>query len=463
MSLRSLRWQIQLWHAALLVALVAVALVAFYGYERRARLARIDAELTGPLIALLPRHIRLPGRQPPPAARPGANQNFERELEAAGHYIRVTNAAGTVVYLSPGAPDTAPVTPPESGGPAMFGRWNGPHRELVNISPRGETAILARAGAALAADLHAFTLKLLLLGAGIVGVGLLGGHFITTRAIRPLRVIGDTARRIASGHWDERIPADQAPAELEQLRAVLNDAFAQLAATYEQQRRFTADASHELGTPVAVVLAKTQFALARPRTAEEYREALAACQRAGERMKALAGDLLDLAAYDARSTPARRVDCDLAELAREAIALAQPLADSRQAVLAELLEPIPARVDPLGLGQVLVNLVTNAIAHNAPGVRVELTLRRAGADAAEYLIEDNGAGIPPEALPHLFERFYRVDSARVRAGGVGGGSGLGLAIAHRVVALHGGELRAENRPEGGARFTVRLPLAPPAA
>ena len=452
----------QLWHAALLVVLVAVVLVVFYNYERRARIARIDSELTGPLIALLPRHIRLPGRPLPPSPRPDSNRNFESDLEASGHYIRITDASGAVTYLSPDAPATEPTAPPERGGPVMFGRWNGPHRELVNISPRGETAILARSGAALAADLRAFTLKLFLLGAGIVGVGLLGGHFITTRAVRPLRVIGDTARRIASGRWEERIPADQAPAELEQLRAVLNDSFDQLAATYEQQRRFIADASHELGTPVAVVLAKTQFALSRPRTVEEYRDALAACQRAGERMKALAGDLLDLAAYDARSTPARRVDCDLAELARESLALAQPLATARKATLVEQFESIPARVDPLGLSQVLVNLVTNAIAHNAPGVRVTVTLRRAEPDAAECLVEDNGAGIPPEALPHLFDRFFRSDSARTRQSEIGGGSGLGLAIAHRIMVLHGGELRAENRPEGGARFTLRLPLAPPA-
>ena len=160
MSLRSLRWQIQLWHAALLVILVGGTLVAFYGYEQRARVARIDAELTGPLVALLPRHIRLPGRTPPNAYDAENNNSVERALEASGHYLRVTAHDGRALYASPGAPDSAPVDLPERNDGIMRGRWNGDHRELINISPRGDVVILARHSASLAAELRAFTLKL---------------------------------------------------------------------------------------------------------------------------------------------------------------------------------------------------------------------------------------------------------------------------------------------------------------
>lgn len=458
MSLRSLRWQIQLWHAALLVVLVAVVLVVFYGYEDRVRVARIDAELTGPLIALLPRHIRLPGRPAGGPAGLGSDPDFEKNLEASGHYVRITRSSGEVLYVSPAAPASAPVSAPS--GRSIFGRWNGPHRELVSLSPRGDIVILARDGASLAAELRAFTVKLLLLGGAVVLLGILGGHYIAARALRPLRAIGDTARRIAAGRWEDRIPADQAPAELEQLRVVLNDSFDRLADTYEQQRRFTADASHELGTPVAIVLAQTQHALARSRNTEEYVAALAACRRAGERMKVLARDLLDLAAYDAHSTAPRRVECDLAELAREALALVAPIAAARQGALDERLETLAARVDPLGISQILVNLLTNAFRHNAPGVGVTLTLRRAD-DHAEFLVEDNGRGIPTEALPRIFDRFFRADPARAREDGAVGGSGLGLAIAHRIAALHSGTLTATNRSEGGASFSLRLPLTAP--
>ena len=168
---------------------------------------------------------------------------------------------------------------------------------------------------------------------------------------------------------------------------------------------------------------------------------------------------LDLAAYDSGRTAPRRVECDLAELARESLALVATLAESHQAVLVENLESIPARVDPLGLGQVLVNLLANAVLHNAPGVRVTLSLRRDGADAV-FTAEDNGRGIPPESLSRIFDRFYRADPARSRDSG---GSGLGLAIALQIVRLHDGELTAANRPSGGACFTLRLPLAPASA
>ncbi len=461
MSLRSLRWQIQLWHAGLLVALVSAVLVVFYGYENRARIARIDAELTGPLISLLPRHVRLPGRPPPSrdSAAPSApvlEPDVEKKLEASGHYIFVRRSDGTVAYSSADAPAIAPL--PEGLGRSMFGRWNGAHRELVSLSPRGDLVILARRDTRIAADLHAFILRLVLLGLAVIAAGLLGGHLIAGRAMRPLRTIGVSARRIADGHWDERIPPGQAPVELEQLRVVLNTTFERLAAAYDQQRRFTADASHELGTPVAVITAKTQHALARPRSPEDYVEALAACRRAGDRMRALTRDLLELAAYDSGSAAPRRVECDLSEVAREALALVAPLAEERQAVLVENIEPLTARIDPLGLSQVLVNFLNNALRHNAPGVRVTLAVRREG-DSAVLSVSDNGRGIPPEALPHVFERFYRADQARARDTG---GNGLGLAITKKIVELHDGEIAAANQPAGGAVFTVRLPLAPPA-
>lgn len=450
---RSLRWQIQLWHASLLVVLIGAVLVSFYGYERRARIARIDAELTAPLVALLPRHVRLPGRARPPAASP--RDNLEREFEASGHYILVFNSAGETVYASPGAPDNTSAVEREGDGPVMRGRWNGAHRELVNMSPRGDLVILARTDTRLAAELRTFALKLAALGLGVVSLGLAGGYFISNRTLRPIRSIASAARRVAAGGWHERIPAGPAPAEIDELRAVLNESFERIAAAYEQQRRFTADASHELGTPVAVVIAKTQHALARPRSNEDYVAALAACRRAGERMRALTRDLFDLAAYDNGSAAVRLVECDLSEIAREALKLVGPLAAERQSALAADLKPALVLADPVHLGRVLVNLLNNAIKHNSAGVRASISLRRAGS-RAEVVVADDGRGIPPDALPLVFDRFYRADAARTRAEG---GGGLGLSIAREIVRLHHGEITAANAPAGGAVFTVTLPLA----
>lgn len=448
MSLRSLRWQIQLWHAALLSLLVAAVLVAFYGYERRSLVSRIDAELTGPLIALLPQVLPLPGA--PAASR---RQAFVGSLESSGHYIIVRpSRADRADYTTADAPPLLPV-PDDTGASRMLGRWNGANRELVNFSPRGDLVILGRRAANIDAELRAFALKLAGLGAALVSFGLLGGHLITSRAIRPLRAIGEAARRVADGGWHERIPADRAPAEVEDLRSVLNASFDRIAATYEQQRRFTADASHELGTPVSVILAKTQHALSRPRSAEDYAEALRTCRRAAERMQALHTALLDLASLDAASSPRRRVECHLSEIAREALALVTPRAEELGSRIHSDLAAVPARVDPLGVGQVLVNLLNNALTHNAAGVSISVLLRHEG-DEAVFTVADTGTGIPDDALPHLFDRFYRADAARTRAAG---GSGLGLSIAHAIVRLHGGSITAANQPSGGALFTVRLP------
>ena len=451
MILRSLRWQIQLWHGALLFLLMAAVLSVFFQYERRARVARIDAELTGPLVSLLPRHIPIPGRGLP---EPRDGYAREQELENSGHYIIVIDADGNTTYASPSAPESVPGVVREDNQAVMEARWNGDHRELINVTPRGHIAILARHSTALKAELRAFAWKLAGLGLLVVAVGLFGGHFIALRAVRPLRGIGDAARRIAAGGWHERIPAAEAPAEVEELRLVLNDSFDRIHDAYEQQRRFTADASHELGTPVAIVLGKTQLALSRPRSAEDYVEALRVCQRAGERMKALNRALLDLASYDASTAPRRPVECDLADLGREAITLVAPHAEERRARLDSDLRPVPARVDPLALGQVMINLLNNALAHNQPGVRVLLEIRREG-DHALLRVSDNGAGIPAAALPHLFDRFYRADSARTHDRR---GAGLGLSIAQRIVELHGGTIAASNQATGGAVFTVRLPL-----
>ena len=472
---RSLRWQIQIWHGGLLFILVVTVLVAFYDYERRVRIARIDAELTGPVVALLPRFIRLPGEagaegprgrgpdRPDRPTRPtptqGSPDDLVRGLEESGHYVYHARPNGTVNYVSPGAPEIPPIdkklTENQARG-AMRGRWNASNRELVSISPRGEIVLLGLRENRIAADLREFVLRLALLGTVVIGAGLLGGYFIANRAIRPIRAIGDAALRIADGHWDQRIPACEAPVEVEQLRAVLNGSFERLATAYDMQRRFSADASHELGTPVAIVLAQTQHALSRPRTAEEYAAALQACRRAAERMRALTHDLLDLAAYEADSATARRVECDLAEVAREALAMTAGYANSREAIVVDRLEQISARIDPLGLSQVLVNLLTNSVAHNAPGRHVALTLSR-DHDHARFEIEDDGRGIPAEALPRIFDRFYKSDASRQRD--ETGGSGLGLSIAQRIVQLHGGTLTVANRPVGGACFTVRVPIA----
>ncbi|MFN7141336.1 MAG: sensor histidine kinase, partial [Limisphaerales bacterium] len=291
-------------------------------------------------------------------------------------------------------------------------------------------------------------------GLAVVVIGLAGGWFMAGRAIRPIEQISSTAQRIADGKLSERINVSESRNELDQLGAVLNNTFERLEHHFEQQVRFTADASHELRTPLAVMLTQIQLALSRERTVEEYQQTLRTCERTVERMNLLVNQLLDLARVDSGEFELILEDCELGRIAREALEFIQPLAHQKSAKLNTSLATIRTKVDAYRLGQVLINLLNNAIQHNPEGTELCLSVVRKG-DLAFFRVADNGIGIPPEAIPHLFERFFRVDKARNRNKG---NSGLGLAICKAIVDAHGGTISVESELGGGTTFQIEIPL-----
>ncbi|MBY0397439.1 MAG: HAMP domain-containing histidine kinase, partial [Thermoleophilia bacterium] len=207
-----------------------------------------------------------------------------------------------------------------------------------------------------------------------------------------------------------------------------------------------------------------ELALSRPRTAEEYREAIVVCRRAGLRMGALVDDLLTLARVDAGKLEIPRGTVDLAPLAAEGAEMLEGLAEARGVRLVVASKPGPVRVqgDPGRLAQVIANLMGNAIAYNRPGGSVTVAVAE-DEEGAVLTVADTGIGIAEEHLPHLFERFYRVDPSRSReASGGPGGNGLGLAICRGIVEAHGGTISVASRPGVGTTFTVRLPRLDPA-
>jgi signal transduction histidine kinase len=261
-------------------------------------------------------------------------------------------------------------------------------------------------------------------GAGVLALGLAGGWWLASRAIRPIDAISATAARIAAGDLSQRIDTTGTDNELGRLAGVLNATFARLEAAFAQQARFTSDASHELRTPLAVMLSQTQTALARERPVQEYREALEACQRAAQRMRRLSESLLDLARLDSGDERMARTPLDLARVAREAGELLAPLFEERAVGLVSDLPAARCRGDAERIGQVVTNLLKNAIDFGRPGGEVRLAARTE-ADEVVLTVSDTGVGIRPEDLPHVFERFYRADASR-RGGD--GRTGLGLAI-----------------------------------
>jgi len=288
----------------------------------------------------------------------------------------------------------------------------------------------------------------------------LGGAFLTERALRPVREVTQAAAQIGAEDLSDRlkVTGDDELSDLARtfngMIARLETAFHSLEAAYEQQRRFTGDASHELRTPLTTIKANTSLALAGECTPEDYREALRAADEAADTMNRIVQDLLLLARSDSGHLDMQMDFVPVEAILRGAVAVV------RDRESAEMSVEVPAsalgiRGDRHHLVRLFVNLVENAVRHTPPEGRVTLSAVDAG-EVVELRVEDTGEGIAPEHVPHLCERFYRVDSARSRARG---GTGLGLAICRSIVNAHGGTLSFESEVGRGTTVTVILPKA----
>ena len=229
--------------------------------------------------------------------------------------------------------------------------------------------------------------------------------------------------------------------------------FDRIESAFSQQVRFTADASHELRTPVAVILSHAELALDKPRPIEELRKTIETCRRSALRMRSLIESLLTLARFDSGEVKLESRSFDLARTVGDAIAL-DPAAGGQAADhVSDRSGPRHRDGDPDRIAQVVTNLLTNAIRYNHDQGVVTVILQSLPAETV-VSVTDTGIGIPPEHLAHIFERFYRVDNARSRKDG---GVGLGLAICKSIVTAHGGQISVSSHLDRGTKFEVRLP------
>ena len=285
-----------------------------------------------------------------------------------------------------------------------------------------------------------------------------GGAFLTGRALRPVRQITQAAGRLEAADLSERLSVDGSD-EFAELAATFNgmlsrleEAFARLTQAYEQQRRFTADASHEMRTPLTIIKAQTSLALLEPHT-EEDRQTWEAIDGAADRTIRLVQDLLLLARSDAGQLRLSLAPCPLQDILEQArAAVVGPAAP----ISLELPTPPPivcGNAD--ALVRMFGNLLTNAARYTPADGQIFLRAENA-ASQVRVLVRDTGEGIPPEHLPHIGERFYRVDAARSEESG---GSGLGLAICRSIAEAHGGSLTIESTVGRGTTVSVFLPRA----
>ncbi|WOO40138.1 HAMP domain-containing sensor histidine kinase [Rubellicoccus peritrichatus] len=234
----------------------------------------------------------------------------------------------------------------------------------------------------------------------------------------------------------------------------LRKASEQLETALDQQIQFTADASHELRTPLTIIMNEVYWALEKERETETYKESFETCQIAARHMKGLIESLLELARIDSGESKLIKEDTELPSLCEETMQLLQPIALQKQIKLHLKTGPAHAAIDATKIRQVLINLVSNAVQHSPEKSNIWVRLHN-GSDHVTIEVEDQGAGIQENDIPHIFDRFYRSDKARSYNTG---GTGLGLAVSKAIANAHNGDLKVESKAGKGSVFTLTLPV-----
>jgi two-component system, OmpR family, sensor kinase len=285
-----------------------------------------------------------------------------------------------------------------------------------------------------------------------------GSYWLARRAFRPIHRLASTAREISAKALDQRVPVPRAQDEVRDLSIIFNQMIERLERAFAQQRRFVADASHELRTPVAVIRSLTELAVTQPSDAEDNLTALHEVNAEAERLGYLINDLLALARTDENQIKLDSEPVRIDLLAADVVASLEPLAAERHLTLCTAnLSPATVMGDAARLIQIIISLVDNSLIYTNAGGSVTLSVKVSNS-LAHLIVRDTGIGIAQKDLEHIFERFYRADPARSKAVG---GSGLGLAIADWLVRAQNGSISVESEPGRGSTFTVTFPLAAP--
>lgn len=349
--------------------------------------------------------------------------------------------------------------------------WNGPEDRVGDLYDRGlryralrahlafkgEQYDLAAATSTTEADTFLAHFRYLMLGAAplLALIASLGGYWMSRRALAPVDEVTSAARRISLDNLGQRLEVRRTGDELERLGDTWNEMLARLDRAVERMRQFTADASHELRTPISIIRTTAELALRRERTGQEYRQALDSIQREAEWMTQLAEDLLLLARSDSGALALRSEPVDLSGLVREVARESAPVAEIRGIALeVQTAQGAPSeanvQADRAALHRLLSILLDNALQHTPAGGVIKIA-----ASLSNISVTNSGPGIKPQDLPHIFERFYRGDAARTKQSG----AGLGLAIARSLAEAQGAKIEVESVESEGTVFSVTLRTA----
>jgi heavy metal sensor kinase len=452
-----------LYFAVLAVSFAAFAWISDYGFRHSIETTLNDASRAN-LESLESVLVR---------ASPNGTGAVKNELnELAGLWagagqLEVRGVGGNVVFQSPPFARPDRVAPPATPGGTTFYTTNLDdlqYRVAVRvIRTDGQTLAIRAAVPTEPFDQALDRFRLILretLPVLIVLASLLG-YWLSGRGLAPVNTIIRTARGIGVQNLSSRLAVPKARDELRLLTETLNEMLARIESSVRRITQFTADASHDLRTPLALIRSSSELALRRPRSAEEYRETLSGILTTSEETTGLVENLLALARADAGAANLRFEPLDLISHVRKTTEEARILAAAKQVHLVEDLPDRPMWIlgDASAIERMLRILLENAVKYTPNGGDISVLFHN-GRGGAHIEVRDTGIGIPTKDLPHIFERFYRADQARSRETG---GSGLGLAIAQWVVDAHRGSISVRSAVGAGSVFSVRLPLwqAPP--
>jgi heavy metal sensor kinase len=453
----SIRWRLTLWNTFALAVVLAGFAALVYGLLARALYQQIDQRLLGGLRQL--EQDRRLAADPAGRLRYWADELREHDNLSCAAYspggeilVRTNELAQVSVPAAPavdaGVRRLSDRDVPIVGRQRVLeaGVWLGdqdgavvllaPLEEVDRELARLRTALLMAVPAALAVT-------------GAVA------YLLARKALAPVERLRRSTRAITADRLDRRLPVHNPGDEFGGLAQAINDMIGRLERSFTEVRRFTADASHELRTPLTAIRTEAEVALRDPAMPPEQQQLLGSILEECDRLSRLTEQLLALAREDAGAAPSAREPLDLTEVAVEAAETLRPLAEAKNVQLSlPRRDRVGVRGDSSRLRQVFLNLIDNAIKYTHEGGTVEVSCEGHGRNAV-VLVHDSGVGIPPEHLPHIFDRFYRVDKARDRGQG---GIGLGLSIAQSVVLAHGGRVEVSSVPRQGTTLRVTLPL-----
>ncbi len=458
MKPQSIRVRLTLWYSLILALSLSLFGGGAYFAMRHSIYATLDAELGQRLQG-----VRGIISEDAPRGATAVEDEF-REFAAgqgARGRLRVADVAGHVLFASPGMESTNVRATNRKESAGSNEKIAGEHfrvlRDSMEVSGNSYDITVAISTKELGEALERFRRLLYLAAPLFLLLAAFGGYWMSRRALAPVDEITQSAHNIGAQNLAMRLAVPQTGDELARLATTLNEMLSRLDAAFQRITQFTADASHELRTPVSVMRTSAELALRKPRTEAEYREALSQILRETEKVSRLIDQLLLLARADSGPATIPTPRTNLNEILERTWRQASILAEAKHLESEDFMPAAPVWVcgDPASLERLFLILLDNAVKYTADGGRIELRLSTDDGFAVTE-IRDTGIGIAPEDIAHIFDRFYRADRARSPETG---GTGLGLAIGRWITDAHGGEIRVQSEPSKGSTFQVRLPLS----